>query len=169
MKLSFINADNEQNYQGIKYVYVDDKNGNHVIKYSMGMAVLYSPPQFFIVAHALAGPLDYNHVIKYSMGMAVLYAPFFLQRTPWPALWINPDGYSEIYHFFIEFSGLFYMLFGFIYLRKLLLLYYSEKITTISIFCYFLWNQLALLFNCRACHEPFLYLFSFFNISLLYY
>jgi hypothetical protein len=39
-------------YQSYKY-----KNGNYVMKYSAGMAVLYSP--FFFIAHMLAKPLGY--------------------------------------------------------------------------------------------------------------
>jgi len=39
------------------YQAVQIENGNWVMKYSMGMAVLYSP--FFFIAHLLAGPLGY--------------------------------------------------------------------------------------------------------------
>lgn len=39
------------------YQVVDGPDGNRVIKYSSGMAVLYAP--FFFVAHALADPLGY--------------------------------------------------------------------------------------------------------------
>ncbi|MCB9178127.1 MAG: hypothetical protein H6590_01700 [Flavobacteriales bacterium] len=39
------------------YQLVDGPDGNRVIKYSSGMAVLYAP--FFLVAHGLAGPLGH--------------------------------------------------------------------------------------------------------------
>lgn len=140
VKLSFINDQNKQEYDGIKYVYVNDKNGNHIIKYSMGMAVLYAP--FFLVAHALAGPLGYN-----------------------------PNGYSEIYHFFIEFSGLFYLLFGLIYLRKLLLMYYSETITAISIFVMTFGTNLLsyTTVDCVMSHSYTLSLFSIFLYCIVKY
>lgn len=76
-----------------------------------------------------------HHVFKYPMGMAVMYAPFFfaahLLAGP---LGYAPDGYSEIYQLFIEYSGLFYLLFGLIFLRRVLLLYYSERVTALSLF-----------------------------------
>lgn len=111
LKLGFITPENRKDYYGSKYGYVDDPEGHHVFKYSMGMAILYLP--FFTAAHLLAEPLGYT-----------------------------ADGYSEIYQWFIEYSGLFYLLLGLIFLRRLLLLYYSEKITALSIFIIFFGTNL---------------------------
>src|ERR1700752_1126682 len=102
LKLSFITPKNEVTYNGTKYGYVDDRHGNHILKYPMGMSVLLAP--FFLIAHFLAEPLGYTQ-----------------------------DGFSTIYQLLIEFSGLFYLLFGLLFLRKLLLQFYSEKITAISL------------------------------------
>ena len=86
VSLSFITDENKIKYNGTKYGYVDDKAGNHIIKYSIGMAVLYAP--FFFIAHILSSAFGYA-----------------------------PDGFSVIYQLFIEFSGLFYLLFGLWYLK----------------------------------------------------
>ena len=118
------------------YNYVTNKQGQHVIKYSVGMAILYAP--FFFSAHILADSLNYE-----------------------------PNGYSEIYQAFIEFSGLFYLLFGLIFLRKILLLYFNEKITALSIlFIYFGTNLF-----CYSTIEPAMsheYTFALFS-GFIYY
>jgi hypothetical protein len=136
LSLSFITPENKIQYNGIKYAYVDDKNGNHVFKYSMGMSVLYAP--FFFVAHLLAQSLGYPQ-----------------------------DGFSVIYELFIEFSGLFYILFGLWYLRKLLLQFYSEKIVAFTLLFVFFGTNLL----CYSTVEPAMshaYTFSLFSIFLYY-
>ncbi len=73
--------------------------------------------------------------IKTTMGLAVLYSPFFgiahiyaTLSDKYPA-----DGYSLPYHIALEFSSLFYLIFGLLVLRKILLLYFKETIATITI------------------------------------
>lgn len=67
------------------------------------------------------------------MGVPILLAPFFLIAHSLALCGMDPvDGFSSIYQFFLEFSGLFYLIVGFIYLRKLLLNFYNEKIITIA-------------------------------------
>ena len=134
--LSFITPETKMIYNGVKYAYVDDQHGNHILKYSMGMSVLYSP--FFFAAHFLAKPLGYP-----------------------------TNGFSEIYQFFIEFSGLFYLLLGFWYLRKLLLQFYSEKIVALTLLFVFFGTNLL----CYSTVEPAMshaYTFSLFCVFLYY-
>ena len=140
LSLNFITPENKKEYAGVKYAYVDDKSGNHVIKYSMGMAMLYAP--FFLTAHIMAQPLGYS-----------------------------ADGYSEIYHFFIEFSGLFYLLFGLIYLRKVLLFYFSEKVTALSLFVIFFGTNLLCYATIDAAmsHTYTFSLYSFFIYCVVRY
>ena len=136
LSLSFITPENKIKYNGVKYAYVDDKNGNHILKYSMGMSVLYAP--FFFAAHLLAKPLGYP-----------------------------TDGFSAIYQLFIEFSGLFYILIGLWYLRKLLLHYYSEKIVALTLLFIFFGTNLL----CYSTIEPAMshaYTFSLFSVFLYY-
>jgi hypothetical protein len=119
-----------------KYVSVKPNDGYGPMKFTIGMAVLYSP--FFVCAHLLANPLGYE-----------------------------ADGYSETYHCLIEFSGLFYLLFGLIYLRKTLLLFYSEKITTLSLLFTFFGTNLL----CYSVVDPAMshaYTFSLFSVFIYY-
>lgn len=99
--------------------------------------------QYYGIKYAYLDDAQGHHVFKYPMGMAVLYAPFFLAAhalaTP---LGYTPDGYSEIYQLFIEYSGLLYLLFGLIFLRRVLRMYYSEKITAVSLFVIFFGTNL---------------------------
>ncbi len=75
-----------------------------------------------------------RNVIKTSMGMALLYSPFFaianLVASP---LGYAPDGFSPPYQFLISIGALFYLLLGLIFLRKLLLRFFDEKTTAITL------------------------------------
>lgn len=136
LKLSFINDSNVSRYNGTKYVSIKYIEGYRVMKFPMGMAVLYAP--FFAIAHVLATPLGYDN-----------------------------NGYSEIYQCFIEFSGLFYVLFGLIFLRKTLLLFYSEKTAALSLLFIFFGTNLL----CYASIESPMshtYTFSLFSIFIYY-
>ncbi len=75
-------------------------NGNYVMKYASGMAVMYLP--FFTAAHLVAGALGYPR-----------------------------DGFSAPYQFAIQFGGLFMALIGLWYFRKLLLIFYNDKVVAI--------------------------------------
>ncbi len=77
-------------------------NGNYVMKYSSGMAVMFLP--FFTVAHFLAGPLGYPR-----------------------------DGFSTPYQLAIQLGGLLVSLLGLWYLRKLLLIFYNDKVVAITL------------------------------------
>jgi len=102
VSLSFITPENKKQYDGITYTFVDDQEGYHIFKYSMGMSVMYAP--FFLIAHSLAKPLGFA-----------------------------PDGYSAIYQFAVEFSGLFYLIIGLYFIRRLLIQFYSERIAALTI------------------------------------
>ena len=76
-----------------------------------------------------------NYVLKYSSGMSLMYLPFFTaahifaKASGFPA-----DGYSLPYQFAIQLGGLIISLLGLWYFRKLLLIYYSDKVAAIVIF-----------------------------------
>jgi hypothetical protein len=77
-----------------------------------------------------------GYVIKTTMGMAVMYLPFFTVAHLYAKLFGYPaDGFSEPYQCLIQFSGLFYLAIGLFFLRKLLLIYFSEKVTAFTLFC----------------------------------
>lgn len=73
--------------------------------------------------------LNGNRVIKTTMGMAVMYLPFFsLAHIYCKITGITSDGFSEPYQCAIQFSGLFYLLLGLFFLRKILISWAGEKV-----------------------------------------
>lgn len=77
---------------------------------------------------------DGTQIIKMSMGMSYLYSPFFfIAHALAKSLGFEADGFSQPYHYAIQFSGLYYLLIALIWLRRLLLKFYSELIAFLSI------------------------------------
>ncbi len=75
-----------------------------------------------------------GHVFKMSMGMSYLYSPFFFAGHLTALIKNKPaDGFSGPYQFFMSLTGLFYMLLGLWFLRKVLLNYFNEKVTAITL------------------------------------
>lgn len=79
--------------------------------------------------------LDNGHyVMKYSSGMAVMYLPFFAAAHILAApLGYAADGFSPPYQLAIQLGGLLVAILGLGYLRKLLLLYYDDKVVAIAL------------------------------------
>ncbi|MBO4751458.1 MAG: hypothetical protein J5526_01775 [Bacteroidales bacterium] len=88
-----------------RYIYSDHywpevlPDGTMLIKTTMGLSMLYCP--FFLVAHALAGPLGYT-----------------------------PDGFSPPYALALILACVFWVVLGCVFLRKALLRHFSETVTT---------------------------------------
>ena len=77
---------------------------------------------------------DGGYVMKYTMGLAILYAPFlFIAHALAPLLGYAADGYSFPYQLSLLIGGLIYAIAGLWFLRKVLLKYFSEKITAIAL------------------------------------
>lgn len=75
-------------------------------------------------------------IIKYSMGMAITYLPFFVLADLYCAVSGDArNGFSNPYHFAIQFSSLAYVLCGLYFLILLLKPYYGEKTIFISLCC----------------------------------
>ena len=72
--------------------------------------------------------------VRTSMGVAYFYAPFFFAGHAM-ALTLNEetDGYSWSYRFWLVMAGVFYLFIGLIFLRKVLLLYFSDTISAIGL------------------------------------
>ncbi|MCW3085019.1 MAG: hypothetical protein JWP12_2385 [Bacteroidetes bacterium] len=105
-------------------------------------------------------------VIKMSMGMAIVYTPFFLIGHA-TAYFLNESmtGYTPTYQRALALGSLFYLILGFVYLRKLLLNYFDDTVTGIvilllyfatNLFYYSTWDMLM----------PHAFLFSFISIFL---
>ncbi len=79
------------------------------------------------------GPLDHTVIIT-SCGMSMLYFPFFL-IAHWLAepLGFTANGYTVPYRFALAMSSIFYLILGSVFLRKLLLKYFSETVTAITL------------------------------------
>ncbi len=78
-----------------------------------------------------------NYVMKYSSGMALQYLPFFaVAHTLAAPLGFEADGFSKPYQLAIQIGGLVMCLLGLIFLRKMLLPYFSDKVVSIVILCY---------------------------------
>jgi len=88
---------------GTLYQVVYPGNGNGVIKYTLGLAILFAP--FFLAGHLIA-----------------LVSPAFAA-----------DGMSEPYHFSLAIGGLLWAVWGLVVLRKILLHYFSSQIAIILI------------------------------------
>lgn len=75
-----------------------------------------------------------NRLIITSMGLSFLYAPFFLIAHLLATIFeLGNDGYSSIYQFFLVFSALFYVFWGLIFLKKILLRVFSPKVVAITL------------------------------------
>ena len=98
-----------------------------------GDATLQNPNEkYYQYEHAflLQPTKDGRHTFKTTMGMAVLYSPFFfLSHVYVKATGGLDSGFSAPYQFAIVISSVFYFLIGLIFLRKVLLHFYSKKIT----------------------------------------
>ena len=87
-------------------------------------------PAFYQAAQAENG----NWVMIYTMGMAILYAPFFLVGHLWAIHSGYPaDGFSYPYQFCVSSGMMLYILVGVFFLRKTLLLFFNERVTSITL------------------------------------
>jgi hypothetical protein len=74
-----------------------------------------------------------NRVPAYSMGFAILFSPFFFIAHLWAYLGKYPmDGFSYPYQFCIANGVMLYILPGIFIIRKLMLRYFSDSVTTFS-------------------------------------
>ncbi|MPL99172.1 hypothetical protein SDC9_45388 [bioreactor metagenome] len=77
---------------------------------------------------------DGTYVMKYSMGMTILYAPFFfVAHLVAPLIGYAADGYSYPYQLALLLGGILYAIAGMWFLRKVLLKFFDEKITAITL------------------------------------
>jgi len=104
-------------------------------------------------------------ITKYTSGVAILQAPFFLMAHFLSApLGFPSDGFSPIYHRAIAIAGAFYgllgLFFSFLFLKK----HFTEKISLITVFVFFISTNL---FYYTLDASGFLHVYSFFLIALI--
>jgi hypothetical protein len=116
---------------------------------------------------------DGKRIIKMSMGLSYLYAPFFfIAHTLAKNLGFEADGFSEPYHYAVQFSGLLYLIIALLWLRKLLLKHYNELIVTLSIMIVYFGTNLLCYSTLQSAlsHQYNFFLFTgliYFSISWL--
>ncbi len=107
-------------YHDLSLEFIDDYKGDH---------------QFIIWAETVTNG---KKVLKMSMGLSFLYLPFFCLGHFFALITdFDAGGYSAPYKFALQLSGLFYLIIGLIFLRKILLRYFSEKVSALSILLLF--------------------------------
>lgn len=75
-----------------------------------------------------------NYIMKYSMGQAVMFSPFFLLAHGFASLSSYPaDGFSLPYQFGIFLGSFLIALLGLWLARKILLLYFKDKVVGIAL------------------------------------
>ena len=92
----------------------------------------YGPSGSFYQAAQVPGGPEGHLVMKYTCGLAILWTPFFWLGH-WAAGWLHypQDGFSAPYQIAIAFGGLLCGLLGLGLLRRVLLRYYSDVLTTL--------------------------------------
>ena len=93
---------------------------------------VYEPSSSFYQAFQVPGGPEGMLVTKYTCGLAVLWTPFFFLGH-WVAGWLGytQDGFSAPYQIAIAFGGLLFALLGLGILRRVLLRYFSDVVTTL--------------------------------------
>jgi len=75
---------------------------------------------------------DGNHVMKYTMGLSILYSPFFFIGHIIAKLsGFAADGFSVPYQYSIFFGGIIYSIMAILVLSRVLIRFFSERITAI--------------------------------------
>lgn len=92
----------------------------------------YNPSSSFYQAFQVPGGPEGQLVTKYTCGLAILWTPFFFLGH-WAAGWFDypQDGFSAPYQIAIAFGGLLFALLGLGLLRRVLLRYFSDAVTTL--------------------------------------
>jgi hypothetical protein len=91
----------------------------------------YHPTGNFYQAHKLKNG---NFVMKYLMGISILYSPFvFVAHILCPYFHYPQDGFSVPYQLALCFALIFYAFIGLLFLRKVLLNYFDDTVTAISL------------------------------------
>jgi hypothetical protein len=109
-----------------------------------------------------------KYTSKMSMGLSFLYLPFYGLGYISARLAGEPtDGFSPPFAFCLLFSGLFYMIIGLFFLRKVLLRYFSHKITALVILLVFFGTNLLFYTTIQA-PMPHSYTFALFSIFIYF-
>ena len=109
-----------------------------------------------------------GRAIKMSMGLSYMYSPFFFiaHYIAAPKFGYPQDGFCRPYQKMLAFSSLFYVFIGLILLRKILLRYFSELITSITLILIFFATNLK---HYTFIEGPMSHSYNFFLLSAFLY
>lgn len=94
----------------------------------------YAPTNGFYQAFQVPGGPSGHLVTKYPIGLAILEAPFFwIGHALAKALGYPADGFSAPYQASIAFGGIAYAVAGLGLLRRVLLTYFSDRLTALTL------------------------------------
>ncbi len=132
--LFFINKEwNRQHITDDVIIYYDYLPAKFIYK-DLSLRFTLADPKKFELQFWPQTTSDGKLVLKMTMGLSYLYGPFFLvanQIAKWQGYPV--DGFSLPYQVGLMISALFYLFIGLYFLRKLLLLFYDEVSTAITI------------------------------------
>lgn len=94
----------------------------------------YGPTGSFYQAYQVPGGPEGALVMKYPIGLAILETPFFFLGHWAAGLWgYKQDGFSAPYQVAIAFGGMTYALLGLGILRRVLLRFFSDAVTAVTL------------------------------------
>lgn len=147
-------------FLSFRFTYIENnsKNGYNATSWDAFGYYMYLPSEFIYndvkelkwipaidsIYHVTGGNLyqvcqienkkDKKYTNKYLTGVAIMESPFFLCGHEVAYLMNEPqDGFSWPYQYAIMFAGIFWCFVGFIFLRKVLLIFFDDKITALSL------------------------------------
>lgn len=107
-------------------------------------------------------------VPKVTMGIALLNVPFFILADNLAYIFnLGDNGYTPVYAWCIHFGAIIYVLTGIWYLRKTLLLFFSEWVTALTILCIMFATNLFY-YTYRETEMSHSYLFFLFAVFLFH-
>ena len=107
-----------------------------------------------------------NWMIRFFIGISIMYLPFFLGghlyalNSPYPA-----DGFSEPYQWALIISGIFYTLLGLFMMRKVLLRFFSDTVTSLTMIFLFIGSNIVF-FTTLGNDSPHVYVFTLYTFIL---
>ena len=107
-----------------------------------------------------------GNIIKMSMGMSFIYAPFFFAGHGAAHLFgYETYGFSDPYRFALLVAAVLYLILGLIFLRKILLRYFSDRITALTIIAITLGTNLTHYSSIEGTMSH-VFLFALFNVFI---
>lgn len=95
---------------------------------------------------------DGTRYIKYTSGVAILYAPFFFIAHATAGIFgYSMDGFSMPYQIMLLMSAIFYLVLGIFILRKLLLLYFKDKLVAVGLVVLYAGTNLFYFYSVEMC------------------